>query len=389
MRTVSWEQVNDWRLAQHFLLKRAKRNQMLDVVERVGALQAQVMSAAELQLWARVDGLKPSDVQDALWKKRSLVKAWVLRGTLHLVTAEDYPIYVAALSSFLLKFYRRGSWLKYHQVTLDEIQAVERAIDETLADKEMTRRQLAETVATRTGNPHLQTLLESGWGALLKPAAAQGLICFGASEGQNVTFYHPKHWIGEWDAVETETAYRALARRYLTAYGPASAEDFGHWLGMQPADAKKAFKLLGDEIEPVEVEGWKAWALSETLATLERSERVPSVRLLPYFDPYVLSASKHSDYILDAAHKAKVYRAQGWISPVVLVNGRIEGVWEHSIKRGKVTVTITPFAKPGKTIKAGIEAEVARLGAFYEMESQVEFAHQAIKETRNVQAGDD
>ena len=368
---LSWKQVNGWRLAQHYLIDRAAPKAMTEVVRRVGALQAQLMSAAELQLWARIDGLNPEDVQKALWEQRTLIKSWVLRGTLHLIAAEDFPYYVAALSEVLLKFYRRGSWLKYNQVTQAQVDAIVEGIDATLGEKPMSRKQLAEAIAQRVGSPELEQRLLSGWGVLLKPAAVQGRIIFGISEGQNVTFMHPRHWMQKQDEVDVETAFRKLARRYLNAYGPASAEDFGHWFGMQPADAKKAFRLLGDEIEQVEIEGYKGWALRETLDELEKGEHVPSVRLLPYFDPYVISASKHSDYILDAAHKTRVYRAQGWISPVVLVDGRMEGVWEHEMKKGKTVVTITPFAKFNKSVQQGIEAEAERLGAFLSAESQV------------------
>ncbi len=374
MRLVSWKQVNGWRLEQHFLLQRAQPGQMTDVVRRVGALQAQLMRAAELQLWARVDGISPQDVQDALWKQRTLIKTWALRGTLHLIAAADFPYYVAALSAALLKFYRRASWQKYFQVTLQEIDAIVDAIDATLTDVPISRKGLAEAVAKQAGNPELQARLESGWGSLLKPAAVQGRILFGESEGQNITFLHPRRWIGEWEPVDTETAYRELARRYLAAYAPASADDFGHWIGMQPADAKRAFKLLGDEIEPVDVDGWKAWALVETLDALEAHTPAPSVRLLPYFDPYVISASRHSRYILDDAHKPKVYRAQGWISPVLLVDGRIEGVWEHEVKRGSVIVTVSAFDKLSRTVERGIEAEAARLGTFLGAESAVAFS---------------
>lgn len=363
-RQLTWKQVNGWRLAQHHLTDRARPAQMIDVVQRVGALQAQVMSAAELQLWARVDGLTPQDVQDALWQQRTLVKTWVLRGTLHLIAAQDFPSYVAALSAVLLKFYGRNSWLKYNNVTQKQVDTIVEGIDAALGEQPMTRKQLAEALAQHTGSPEIEARLLSGWGVLLKPAAVQGRIVFGESEGQNVTFMHPRRWLGKQEAVDTESAFREVARRYLNAYGPASAEDFGHWFGMQPADAKKAFRLLGDAIEPVDVEGYKGWALTETLDALEQGDHPPSVRLLPYFDPYVISASKHSDYLLDNAHKTRVYRAQGWISPVLLVDGRMEGVWEHTIKKGTVTLSVTPFAKLSKTVKTGIETEAERLGAF-------------------------
>ena len=70
---------------------------MLSVVGLLGGLHAQLMSSAELSLWARVEGLEPNDVSDALWKRRTLVKTWAMRGTLHLLPAAEYPLWRAGL----------------------------------------------------------------------------------------------------------------------------------------------------------------------------------------------------------------------------------------------------------------------------------------------------
>lgn len=373
MLSLSWKQVNRWRLRQHGLIERAERGQMLDVVSRVGAIQAQMMSAAELQVWARVNNLGANDVANALWKDRTLIKTWVLRGTLHLISAQDFPVYVAALSAILLKFYKRGSWLKYNGVTMDEFEAIAKAVDATLTDTFVSRKQLAEAIATQTGNPNLQTRLESGWGVLLKPSAVQGYLIFGVSEGQNVSFVHPRHWIGEWKAVEPETAIREIARRYLNAYAPATADDFGHWFGMQPADAKRAFRSLGNAIEEVDVEGWKAWALTSTLDEMRSADMPETVRLLPHFDAYTINASSHSQYVVAEQHRARVYRAQGWISPVVLVDGQMAGVWEYARKRSTVTVRVDLFEAASKAVKQGVQAEAERLGEFLRAEAELVF----------------
>ncbi len=108
MIALSWEQVNAWRLSQHHLHELADRQQFREVVSNIGGLHAQMMSAAELQLCARVHDLPPDAVQNALWHARTLIKSWIFRGTLHLVTASDFPLFVAALSR-LGAFYRRPS----------------------------------------------------------------------------------------------------------------------------------------------------------------------------------------------------------------------------------------------------------------------------------------
>src|SRR6476661_8068466 len=96
MISLTWEQVHAWRLKQQCLAPRLGRRNSIGAAGRVLGVQAQVMSAAELSIGARVDGLKRADVQKALWQDRTLVKTWAMRGTIHLLAAEDLCLVVAA-----------------------------------------------------------------------------------------------------------------------------------------------------------------------------------------------------------------------------------------------------------------------------------------------------
>src|SRR3989454_5604029 len=88
--------VNSWRLSRHHLAERTRKRQIEQVVSDLCGVQAQVLSYAALAIWARVDGITMQDVEDALWKRRSVVKTWCMRGTLHLISASNLPVYVAA-----------------------------------------------------------------------------------------------------------------------------------------------------------------------------------------------------------------------------------------------------------------------------------------------------
>ena len=119
LRGVSWEQVLAFRLSRQHLTRRAGRNAILEVAADVCGLHAQVMSSAELTLWARMDGLRPEDVAHLLWDRRSLVKMWAMRGTLHIIPAPDVPVWQAALSSF--RHYLAPGWLKNFGVSAVEL----------------------------------------------------------------------------------------------------------------------------------------------------------------------------------------------------------------------------------------------------------------------------
>ncbi len=320
------------------------------------------MSAAELALGARLDGLSPAGVQNALWQERTLIKTWAMRGTLHLLTTSEFPLYVAARAAQTIR--RPPSYYTYHGVTPAELEAIIDAIPQVLNDTPMTREQLAGAIAERAGQPNLGQVLLSGWGALLKPSAFRGDLCFGPSQGQNVTFVRPGRWIGEWQPLDPQEALQEMARRYLAAYGPAPAADFARWWGFQEGPAKKLFRSLGDEIEEVDVEGWPAWALRATLEHLQALEAPRSVNLLPQFDAYVIGLSRDCEPLLPAAYKGRVFRPQGWISAVVLVDGRMAGTWEYDSQRSQTTVKVSMFKPAAAGVKEGIAAEAERLGNF-------------------------
>jgi hypothetical protein len=89
-----------------------------------------------------------------------------------------------------------------------------------------------------------------------------------------------------------------------------------------------------------------------------RTQRPP-----PFFDAFLLG-HKDKAHLVDAAHYKRVYRPQGWLSPVVLVDGRVAGVWSHERKGERLLLTIEPFARPSKAVRDGIEEEAEDVARF-------------------------
>ena len=366
---LGWGQVATWRAARHHLDERAPAKAMLRVVAGIAGLHAQVMSSAELTLEARVEGLDAGAVRRALWEERSLVKTWAMRGTLHLLPAAELPMWQAA--RLTRRWWETGSWQRGFGVTVDELERLNDAVAQALDGQLLTREELADRVGQLTGSKELGDKLRESWGALLKPAAALGLICFAPSQGQQVRFTRPDTWLGGWTSHDPEEAMDQVTRRFLAASGPVTREDFARWWGIpSPAQGGKLLERLGDEVARVEVEGAAAYALAADLPGLaEAGGRgrggSRTVRLLPAFDQYVVTATRHAERLMPGPYKARVYRPQGWLSPVLLVGGRMEGVWRHEVKGRRVQVTVEPFAGPLPAwARRAAEAEAERLAAF-------------------------
>jgi uncharacterized protein YcaQ len=371
---LTWPQALTWRMRRHYLIDRAAQAEMLEVTARIGGLHAQVMSSAELTLHARVEGLEREAVARALWEERSLVKLWAMRGTLHLLPAAELDTWLGALATY--DHYLKPAWLRAFEMTEEQLERLVDVIGEALDGRPLTREELGAAVARIACEPELADKVQGSWGPYLKPVSFRGRLCFGPSEGQKVRFTRPDSWLGRELALpEPAEALREVTRRHLGAFGPAGRADLARWWSVQPARAGRMLEALGEEVAEVDVEGTPGWMLREhadEAAAEEPPEQV--VRLLPGFDMWVIGAARDAAALLDPAQKKRVYRNQGWISPVLLVNGRMDGVWKHERKGRRLTVTIEPFGKLPKWARTGAEVEAERLAAFLDGDLELAWA---------------
>ncbi|WP_433263506.1 winged helix DNA-binding domain-containing protein [Actinosynnema sp. CS-041913] len=353
---VTWRQVAAWRVRAHSLDVRRPAEDALDVVSELCGLHAQLMASAEATLHARVDGLPPDFVAKALWDDRTLVKTWSMRGTLHLLPSREYALWQAGFATY--QHYRKPVWHRGFDITAEELEALLEGVSDALKGQVLTRAELADEVARRT-SPHIGDKLRESWGVYLKPASFQGRLVFGPGEGQLVRFTRPDTWIDV--GPPPADAVAEIALRFLAQQGPATREEFARWWGVSPAEGGRVFKTLGDRIMPVEVDGVPRWFRTDSASALRDVEPVAGVRLLPAFDQYVVAASRHAEHLLDGGSPARVYRPQGWLSPVLLVDGLMAGVWSAERKGRRTAVTVEPFRSLSAKRRKAVLAEIDRM----------------------------
>ena len=375
---ISPERVAAFRLTRHHLARRAPASALARVAGDIAGAQAQISSAAQLSLWARTTGLRPEGVERALWRDRTLAKVWCMRGTVHLVPADALAVFARGSTG---RVDRDTHWLETHGYPASLIDRVLDALAEAL-DRPRTRTDLAETLAKTLGaSAHRKS--GRGWGAprtapgitigaktfpigyLVFLACYRGLACAGPPvNGNEATFVRPDVWLPRWRDAPLEDAETELVRRYLRAFGPATVKDFVMWCGVTATRARAMWARLAGELTPVRVEGETAWILQEDLGTLRRAKVAPpNVRLLPYFDSFLMGHGTRT-HLIDAARHKQVYRPAGWVSPVVLLDGRVAGIWSTETKGDRTAVTIHPFQRFSREVKEGIDTEVERLGRF-------------------------
>jgi Winged helix DNA-binding domain len=347
------------------------------VAADMGGAQAQLLTAAQTSLWARVRNLKPEDVERAIYGERTLAKAWCMRRTLYLLPSADLAVFVRGSARRAEKEIR---WMRNHGVSRRTLEGLLDAVLAALATP-LTRSELAQRVSGSLGLP-LRWQRGGGWGSqrmvpavqvgevicpayyLLHLAGARGVLCSGPSHGNEATFVRADAWFHGWRDVLPERAEGELLRRYLRAFGPATVTDFMGWTQMRLSDAREIWAREEDAFVPVDVEGWPASILRRDLPELEEAtiDR-PNVRILPYFDSFLMGHMGRGHLVEPANHR-KVYRNQGWVAPVLLVNGRVQGVWNHVQKGERLSVRVDAFGRLTKPISSAIKDESREFGRF-------------------------
>lgn len=333
------------------LLHRPSSRGVSELVERLVGVQAQLPSTVPLALRARTRNPAHADVRPALEADRSVVRTWAMRGTLHLVLAED----VRWLTRMLAPGQMTGARRRLSQLGVDDPDEAIRHLERALSDGPLTRGEAAERLRARGVQLDGQAAYH-----LLRFAALAGLVCFGPQRDGENAFVLLDDWIpdpGDDGRNETE-----LARRYLVAHAPASPDDFATWSGLGTRAARQAFEDLAPEL---------ARASGGTFRPRARRPAMPAdvVRLIPAFDPYLLGWRDRS-FAVPARYAKEVNRGGGWVRGVALVDGRAVATWTIDRSRAGARVRLRPFGRLARS--SALDAEIHDVERFLAVSGTVD-----------------
>lgn len=334
-----------------------------EVVAAMGAVQAQSTPAARLAIRPRSTGANMESVRHATNVDRSVVRTWAMRGTLHMIAAADVR--------WVLELLRpRASAGRRRRLELgldDELcQRALRLLERLLAGRSLTRAEIGAALSRhgvqvdRTGQAMAH---------LLAYAARQAVICRGPDRADEPTYVLLAEWVPEPATLRGDAALAELARRYVGAFGPASAADLAHWAGITLTRARQAVDLVRTELREVEVAGEPAWLRTDCCVEPVPGD-APSVRLLPHFDNYLLGY-RDRDVALDPSFAARIHAGGGMIHPAVVADGKVVARWrvDRSGSGDHVTVAVEPFRPVDHVVASGLAAEVADIGRFLGVEA--------------------
>jgi hypothetical protein len=367
---VSWSAANVRRLQRQALHPAAPSStDPAEIASAICGAHAQVLSAAEMSLALRIQGATRTTIRRALWDEHKLIKTYGPRGTVHLLPSADLPIWTAALSALPA----HSPFPDDVRLTPEQAQQIVDAIGRALEDADLTIDELDRAVVALVGSwagdrvmPAFQDLWPR-WRHAVGAAAHGGVLCFGPSKGRRITYTNPRRWLPGLTPAPEQEAIGTVITRYLHAYGPATPQQFGQWIGAPPTWASEQFERHSPKLTKINFEGVPSWVRYRDTEMPAAEAAKGSVLLLPYFDAYAVGSHPRDRLFPGkAATRALAPSGQAGNYPVLLANGVVAGVWHQRRSGQQIEVTVEPLIRLAAGQRRALETQVERIGQILE-----------------------
>jgi len=305
------------------------------LVEYLCCVQAQDFPNAKWGMGVRIPGINESKIDKAI-ADFSLVRTWLFRGTLHIVSADDIHWLLGLLSERLIL----AGKSRNRQLGVDEamLKKSQKLIGIKLRDGKAHTRDSIKEYLNNNGIQTPDNILAH----ILQYSALQSQIVFGPREGSQFTFVLFETLKTKNQKKSREEALSDLAFRYFRSHGPATIKDFTWWSGLTLTEAKKAIEIAKSKLIS-ESQGENVYWMATNSGKIEKKNQL---YLLPAFDSYLLAYRDRSIF-LDDLNTSKVISTNGIFRPIIVHEGKIVGIWKKIIARNQLILE-TSFFKPPK-----------------------------------------
>jgi len=348
-------ELNRATLARQFLLERVKLDPVT-ATERIGGLQAQEPASPYIALWSRLAGFEAASLDRAIHDRR-LVKAGLLRGTLHLVSARDYLQLHPAVQVTLRGLAVRDQYRNAEVRDIDSLMDVALAFAVEPRDNAEMHDHLAESAAAEGRN-----VTDVWWRIRREGAFIRTPSKVPWSYSRRPTYAAARAWLGDRPFADEQAALEHVVRRYLGAFGPATIGDLRAWSHVSTSRLRPVIETIPDIIQLRDNGG-------RTLLDLDDAPRPPAEtpappRFLPMWDSVLLAHDDRSRILGPGGHLG-LFSSNAVMKGSVLVDGFVRAIWIPVKSESTRTLAITPFGEPiPKRERPAITEEGMRLLAF-------------------------
>src|SRR5712692_202039 len=329
-----------------------------DVVQWLGAVQAQDYAAAKWALGLRMQGASDESIEQA-FADGTILRTHVMRPTWHFVAPADirWMLMLTAPRVNALNAYY------YRQLELDD--AVFLHSNVVLAKalqggKQLTRAELVSVL--KLAGIASDNLLR--FTHIMMRAELDGIVCSGARRGKQFTYALLDERAPEARTLDRDEALAEFARRYFTSHGPATLQDFVWWSGLTLADARICLEMVTSQLMHEVVDGQTYWFSTSTLPAKDISQ---TVYLLPNFDEYIVGYTDRSA-VFDASHTIKLdSRGNILFNHTIVLDGRVVGNWKRTMKKDTVILTPSLFTPLNEAETRAFTTSANHYGTFLGM----------------------
>lgn len=317
-------------------------------------MQAQDFPGAKWSVGLRGAGVTEAAVEAAC-DAGEIVRSWPLRGTLHLVAADDlgWMLELTAERALASAAARRAA-LGITTADVDRARAI--AVDMLAGRRTMAR----EALLASFDAAGVSTAGQRGY-HLLWYLAQTGTLVLGASGGRGQTFALLADWVSRPRRLDRDEALGELTSRYFRSHGPATVRDLVRWSGLTVRDVRSGLAIAGDQLTNLEVDGLIYHLAPETLDLAPPDVRV---HLLPGFDEYLLGYADRTAALAPEHADAIVPGANGVFKPTIVVDGEVVGTWQRGMTAREVVVKPFPFGHLSAYVLDGLGEAARSYGAF-------------------------
>lgn len=331
-----------------------------DLTSWMGALQAQDYRMVKWAMGIRLPGATKTTIEEAI-EDGKIIRTHLLRPTWHFVAARDLR-WLLKLTAPRIKVAIRS---RHKQLGItDEVVSKSNAVITNALDSgdHLIREALVEALE-KAGFENKDNMASH----LLLRAELEGLICSGPSRGNQHTYALLDERVPEMDLPDKGEARARLARIYFSSHGPATLEDFTWWSGLTKTSARKGLEAISDDFISEEINGHSYW-MSEALTSVDVTP-AGNAYLLPAYDEFLISYRNR--IIPDEENQQKAISNNGIFRPIIVVGGKVVGIWKRSIQKGRVLIETEFFDRPAEGTREKVEAAARAYGQFLDKECEV------------------
>jgi hypothetical protein len=333
------------------------------VVDRLVAIQAQDYNQALWAIGLRLPAATQAAVEQAIADKE-IVRTWPMRGTLHFVTAVDIRWLLALLTPRILA----RSAGRHKQLELDKatfVRAETLFVSNLENGRQLTRSQMMDVLEKGA----ITTTGQRGY-HILWWAAQMRLICFGPRQGKEDTFVLLDEWLPGSKWLDRDQSLAELTRRYFNGHGPATVQDFLWWSGLTAADARQGLEMVEAQLAQAHLDGRTYWFSPAPPPVIAAPS---TAHLLPAFDQYLLGY-RERDVVLNPAWATRIAPGRnGVFKPIIVIEGRVVGIWKRTLRKTKVVITVESFVPLSQSNMRDVSTAAERYGRFLQLPVELSF----------------